>query len=144
MSIIELDFQRPRVALSSPGGETLDENEPETSAVPVVEDIDDAVNVVEGLPLRLLELYADVASRHAVVEEVDPGVWIAKVAGLRGAYGEGDEPGEALTDLQKTIISWVVVKRRRGATDIPLMEGLDLNPIGRSNIGETPATDETA
>jgi predicted RNase H-like HicB family nuclease len=84
--------------------------------------------LVEGLPLRLVESYADAATRHAVVREVDPGVWVASVVGLEGAWADGDSPEDALRNLPEAIVGWVAVKRRVGASDIPRIEGIDLNP----------------
>lgn len=83
---------------------------------------------VEGLPLRLVQLYADVAVRHAIVREVEPGAWLATVAGLDGAWGDGGTPNEARDELREAIVGWVAVKRRVGAADIPRLEGIDLNP----------------
>lgn len=82
---------------------------------------------VEGIPRPLVDLYVDIAVRHALVREVDPGVWVATVAGLEGAWGDGESPDDAVSELREAIVGWVAVKRRVGATDIPLMEGIDLN-----------------
>ncbi len=87
-----------------------------------------SVATVEGLPRSLVEAYADRARWHAKVREVDPGVWFASVAGLDGAWGDGESPEEALVSLQEAIIGWVAVKRRLGIQDIPPMEGINLNP----------------
>ena len=81
---------------------------------------------VEGLPLSIVRLYADIAVRHAVYDQVDDGVWVATVAAIEGAWGDGDTPEEAKQELHEAIIGWVAVKRRVGAT-MPAMEGLDLN-----------------
>ena len=95
------------------------------------EDVEDgrvSVATVEGLPRSLVEAYADLACRHAKVREVDPGVWFASVAGLEGAWGDGESAEEALGSLREAIIGWVAVKRRLGIQNIPPMEGIDLNP----------------
>jgi|GEM_PF-5647324 len=105
--------------------------EPAFSEGMVVDDMDDSAvcaDEIEGLPLALVHLYAEIADRHAQVKEVDPGVYAAIVAGLEGAWGEGEDEDEARRELKEAIIGWVAVKRRIGATDIPLMEGIDLNP----------------
>jgi predicted RNase H-like HicB family nuclease len=85
---------------------------------------------IEGLPIRLVEAYADLAIHHARVVEVDPGVWVASVVGLDGAWADGDSRDEACAALRDAVIGWVAVKRRVGA-DIPKMEGIDLNTRGR-------------
>jgi predicted RNase H-like HicB family nuclease len=87
-----------------------------------------SVETVEGLPVRLVEAYADLACRHARVRQVDPGVWFATVVGLEGAWGDGATEEEALQSLREAIIGWVAVKRRLGIGDIPPMEGMNLNP----------------
>ena len=87
-----------------------------------------SVEVLEGLPVRLIELYADAAVRHARMSEVDPGVWVANVVGLDGAMADGDSADEAMASLREAVIGWVVVKRQVGATDIPVIDGFDLNP----------------
>ena len=92
----------------------------------------------------MLELYADIASRHATTKQLSDGSCVATVVGLNGAFGEGSTAEEAVNDLKEAIVGWVVVKRRIGATDIPPMEGLNLNPIAPATDDETSAPDETA
>jgi predicted RNase H-like HicB family nuclease len=82
---------------------------------------------VEGLPLALVRLYADIALRHALTHELEPGLWFSAVVGLEGAWGDGASPAEAEQELHEAIIGWVAVKRRVGAQDIPAFEGIDLN-----------------
>jgi predicted RNase H-like HicB family nuclease len=84
------------------------------------------VGLVEGLPRRLVESYADAACRKATTSEVDPQVWFASVSGLEGAWGEGDSAQEALRDLRETVVGWVAVRRRLGL-EIPVLDGLDFN-----------------
>jgi predicted RNase H-like HicB family nuclease len=86
-----------------------------------------STEMVEDLPLTLVRAYADIACRHARVTETDAGVWFADVVGLEGAWGDGSSPEEAEEELREAIIGWVAVKRRMGATDIPPIEGIDLN-----------------
>jgi len=86
-----------------------------------------SVERVEDLPLSVVESYADLAVRHAQVTELEGGGWFAAVAGLTGAWGDGESADEAVADLREAIIGWVAVKRRVGADDIPPMAGLDLN-----------------
>jgi predicted RNase H-like HicB family nuclease len=81
---------------------------------------------VEGLPIGLVSAYADRAVKHVRIQEVDPGVFVATVAGLEGAYGDGDSAEEAKSDLREAIVGWVAVKRRLNLP-IPVLEGLDLN-----------------
>ena len=101
-------------------------------------------DVIEGVPLSMLELYADIASRHATKKQLNDGSYVTTVAGLNGAFGEGSTPEKAVSDLKEAIVGWVVVKRRIGATDIPPMEGLNLNLIAPATDDEISAPDETA
>jgi predicted RNase H-like HicB family nuclease len=89
-----------------------------------------AAEMIEGLPVRLVEAYVDLAIHHARVVEVDPGVWVASVIGLDGAWADGDSRDEAYAALREAVIGWVAVKRRVGG-EIPRMEGIDLNTRGR-------------
>jgi predicted RNase H-like HicB family nuclease len=87
------------------------------------------VETIEGIPAALVEAYAAAASQHAVVREVDPGVWVASVAGLEGAYSDGDTIEEAMRALPEAIVGWVAVKLRVGA-EVPPINGFDLNVRG--------------
>jgi predicted RNase H-like HicB family nuclease len=90
-----------------------------------------APEMVEGMPLSLVESYADLALRHAHVAEIDPGLWFAKVFGLDGAWGDGDTSAAALAELREAVIGWVAVKRRFGVK-IPAIDGVDLNDLPRA------------
>lgn len=87
---------------------------------------DSGAELVEGLPRSIVSLYAKRAEWHARVREVDPGVWVATVAGLDGAYGDGESAQAALDDLFEAVVGWVIVRRRMRLT-IPPIDGLDLN-----------------
>ena len=87
-----------------------------------------AAEDVEGVPITLVRMYAEIAARHSIVREIEPGVFVATTVGLDGAWGDGATPDTAIRELEEAIIGWVAVKRRIGAGDIPPMEGIDLNP----------------
>jgi predicted RNase H-like HicB family nuclease len=89
------------------------------------------VELVEGIPRMQVEAYAQAASRYATVCEVDPSVWFASVAGLDGAWGEGDSAEEARRDLHEAIVGWVAVRRRLGL-EIPVIGNVNLNSQDRS------------
>lgn len=84
--------------------------------------------LIEGLPSLMLDNYVAAACKHAVVREEDPGVWAAYVIGLDGAWVDGDSPEDVLRDLPGVVADWVLAKRRLGADDIPIVDGLDVNP----------------
>jgi predicted RNase H-like HicB family nuclease len=123
----EIDTRKPRLGIEQVSPEytipfsTIDgEGDAPTEGI--------SAEMVEGLPVRLVELYARLAARHGVVREVDRGVWFASVAGFRGAWSHGDTPKQALDQLPDAIAGWVAGKRRVHAHNIPVIEGLDLNP----------------
>jgi predicted RNase H-like HicB family nuclease len=104
------------------------------SFAPVDDDAsaDGPAELIEGIPLSLVDAYAERAVLHARVREVDTGVWIASVVGLEGAYGDGESEADATADLREAVVGWVAVRRRLGL-QIPELEGLDLNvPTSRS------------
>ena len=76
---------------------------------------------------KLIVLWADVAVRHAIVRRSeDPDELIATVTDLRGAWGAGATPDEALGDLHSVLIGWATLKLDDGDRDIPDMEGIRL------------------
>jgi hypothetical protein len=82
-----------------------------------------------GVPESFIRFYAKTAARHGAAREVDPGVWVSTIAGLDGAWGEGDSREEALGSLEDAVFNWAIVKLRLRATNIPQIEGLGLQPL---------------
>lgn len=87
---------------------------------------DRLADLIEDLPRGLVDAYVNRAVLHSYTREIEPGIWFSTVAGLDGAWGDGDTPDEALSELRDALIGWVAVKRRLGC-EIPAIEGLDLN-----------------
>lgn len=83
--------------------------------------------LVAGVPLSFLEMYASIAVRHALVEEIEPGRWFAEVKGISGAWGDGASVKEATEELQKAVLGWVALKLEAGNV-VPVLAGFDLNP----------------
>ncbi len=79
-----------------------------------------------GLPKSFVDQYVDAAIKHANVTEIEPGEWFAKVVVIKGAYGEGTSPEEAISVLRETLYIWIEAMREDGVA-IPLIEGFDLN-----------------
>ena len=98
----------------------------------------------EGIPASILYRYSRLVAKHAHCEEIAASQWIATVVGIEGAYGEGATKEEAHIDLIEAIAGWVVVKRRIGAADIPVIDDLDLNSVERHDSGEVSTVNETA
>ena len=80
-----------------------------------------------GLPQALLEAYVARAVSHAVVREVDPGVWAATIAGFDGAWADGDSPEDAIEALPGILADWIAFRRERGDRKLPVLDGLDPN-----------------
>lgn len=85
-----------------------------------------SVGMVEDLPIGLVDVYVDRAMSHAYTREIEAGTWFSTVAGLDGAWGDGDTVQEAESELREGLVGWIAVKRRMGQ-DIPPLDGLDLN-----------------
>lgn len=80
------------------------------------------------LPNELLARYVRLALHRAALEWLSDGSgWYAHVPLIRGAYGQGDTPEEAITDLASAIRDWVLFKMRRRHGDIPRIGDIDLN-----------------
>jgi predicted RNase H-like HicB family nuclease len=101
---------------SSPADQRREETFAETRSAELIED----------LPKSLVEAYVKRAMGHAYAREIEPGTWFATVAGLDGAWGDGDTADEARSELREALVGWIAVKRRFGY-DVPAIEGLDLN-----------------
>lgn len=82
--------------------------------------------LIEGLPLGLVDAYVTRAMLHAYTREIELGTWFSTVAGLDGAWGDGGTRDEARDELRAALIGWIAVRRRLGY-EIPAIEGLDLN-----------------
>jgi predicted RNase H-like HicB family nuclease len=87
---------------------------------------DRPAELIEDLPRGLVDAYVGRAIRHAYTREIEPGTWFSTVAGLEGAWGDGDAAEEARSELREALVGWIVVKRRLGH-EIPAIDGLDLN-----------------
>lgn len=76
---------------------------------------------------RLVEQWADIAISHAIVRDIeDPDGLIARVVGIKGAWGFGQSADEALAELRTALIDWASIKLEDGDDDIPSMEGVHL------------------
>lgn len=135
MSVIEIDTRertaRTRIgSLESPSTDSSDTasvGADYTMSGEAVADPRVDAETIEGLPRPLVEAFARMAAAHGVAREVDPDVWVASVVGFEGAWADGGTAEEAKKGLSEAIVGWVAVKRRIGAQDIPVIEGLDLN-----------------
>ena len=72
-------------------------------------------------------MYADLAVRHAISQEIEPGHWFAEVKGLTGAWGDGGSANDALAELREAILGWVSLRLDSGQ-EVPEFAGFDLNP----------------
>jgi predicted RNase H-like HicB family nuclease len=85
-----------------------------------------SAELIEDLPRGLVDAYVGRAAGHAYTREIEPGTWFSTVAGLDGAWGDGNTAAEALSELREALVGWIAVKRRLGY-EIPAIDGLDLN-----------------
>lgn len=77
----------------------------------------------------LVEAYAGEAMKHARTRQLGDGRWLADVAGLDGAWSDGDSPGVALSALPAIIIDWATLKVMDLDGDIPAFKDIDLNRV---------------
>ncbi len=82
-----------------------------------------------GLRFReaLVDAWVDEAVRHAWKRELEPGLWIATVAGVTGAMADGDSEQEVTRRLPTVLHDWAWLKIDDGDRDIPVIGGVDLN-----------------
>lgn len=73
----------------------------------------------------LIKQWVGVAMRHAFVRKLDE-IYVADVAGVRGAWSTGDTLDAAYDSLRNILTDWVRLKLDDCDTDIPQMEGVKL------------------
>lgn len=79
-----------------------------------------------GDPLsRLIDQWVHIACSHARTRRIGNLV-VADVAGLEGAWAQGDTADEARANLPSVLTEWVRLKLADGDDDIPPMEGVRL------------------
>ena len=74
---------------------------------------------------RLIDQWVAIACYHARVRQVDD-LYVADVAGIEGAWADGETPAQALTTLGEVLTDWVNLKLDHGDKNIPSMEGVKL------------------
>ncbi|MBX3283964.1 MAG: hypothetical protein KF703_01330, partial [Actinobacteria bacterium] len=57
----------------------------------------------EGVMERLIRRWVEKASRHYRTTQVDPGVWVADVVGIDGAWADGKTRREAIANLPSVL-----------------------------------------
>ena len=90
--------------------------------------LDMTTTTPEDVTEDLVNQWAKIAVSRARTESInDPVGVVATVAGLKGPWGFGHTPEEALTELESVLVDWVTLKLEDGDNDIPEMEGVHLS-----------------
>lgn len=84
--------------------------------------------LVAGVPMSMVEQWADGALLESDFEQLPDGSWFAAVSGAQGAWGEGSQAEEALKDLRDALIGWAVLRLINGQS-VPEIRGSSLSPV---------------
>ena len=83
------------------------------------------------IPVHLVEKYADLAVRHAMVAQEDDGMWIAKIDGFPGVWASELSAVEALDVLKEVVFEWALLKIEDADRDLPPLGDINLTPWPR-------------
>ncbi len=79
------------------------------------------------MPVHLVEKYADLAVRHAMVMQEDDGMWLAKIDGFPGVWASEPSVVEALAVLKEVVFEWALLKIEDADRDLPPLGDINLN-----------------
>lgn len=81
------------------------------------------------LPMQLIEKYAEVAVRHAILKRLADGEWFAKIPGFQGAWAKEPSQEQVLKVLEEVVLDWTLLKLEHRDRDLPVLEEIDLNVL---------------
>ena len=84
--------------------------------------------VSTGAQQRIGAWVAAALSRARIERIDDPDGFFADVPEAWGAWGFGESPEEALTDLEAGLAGWMTLKVVDGDDDIPVIDAIRLDP----------------
>lgn len=83
-----------------------------------------------GLPMQIIEKYAEIASqRYSVLKRLPDGTWFAEIPGFAGVWANEDSRQEVLGSLEEVLLEWIVLKIEHKDRDLPVVEEIDLNVL---------------
>lgn len=71
--------------------------------------------------------YIQAAMSHAEFEKMEDGRYFGTISLCRGVWADGDTVEACRSVLQEVLEDWILIRVRHGL-DIPLVDGIDLNP----------------
>lgn len=85
--------------------------------------------LTKTIPEQLIGRYVNAAMKTVVPSQLDDGSWFAEITVLKGVWGSGDNPHDALVELKDVLIDWLLLKIEHEDQDIPILEGINLNLV---------------
>jgi hypothetical protein len=79
------------------------------------------------MPVSLILRYADLAVRHAIVEQQEDGRSLATIREFPGVWACEDSAWEALGVLKEVVFEWALLKIEDSDRDLPSLGDIDLN-----------------
>jgi predicted RNase H-like HicB family nuclease len=81
------------------------------------------------MPVGLILRYAELAVRHAVVEQQEGGQWLATIRDFPGVWACEESAVEALEVLEEVVFEWALLKVEDSDRDLPRLGDIDLNVV---------------
>ena len=81
------------------------------------------------LPMQLIGKYADIAVRHARLQQIGRGEWFADILGFQGAWASESSPKLTLEELREVVKDWTLLKIEHRDGDLPVIEEINLNGL---------------
>jgi predicted RNase H-like HicB family nuclease len=81
------------------------------------------------MPVSLILRYAELAVRHAIVDQQEDGEWLATIRGFPGVWARERSAVEALDVLKEVVFEWALLKVEDEDRDLPSLSDIDLNLI---------------
>lgn len=89
-----------------------------------------ARKVLEVIGTGILTSYIEAAMRRAITKQLSNGDFYAKIPECPGVWAARPSRERVLQELREVLEEWLVLKLKDGDTDLPILDGIDLNTIG--------------
>jgi predicted RNase H-like HicB family nuclease len=77
----------------------------------------------------MVDRWVKEALKHVRTRMLEEGSWVADVAGIDGAWGDGETEEDAVGVLAVVLSDWAYLKIEENDQDIPVLTGIDLNQL---------------
>jgi predicted RNase H-like HicB family nuclease len=95
----------------------------------LIEQVSEEVRNLPPLPMQLIEKYADLATRHAILKQGEDGEWFATIPGFPGVWAKEATEERVLEVLREVVEGWALLKIQHKHRDLPELDEINLNVL---------------